>query len=293
MGKLKNQISKLAREVGGSFKTVHDREAIAERFADYLQQGLNIQIRDIEHLKSSHIEKYIEARLAEGIGLRTLQNEMAAIRAVLREAGRDKLAESERISNASLGLSGASRKGTKEAIPDEKFREVLGAAMERDRGVAACIMLERQLGLRAEEAVQADKSLGTWARQIEEGRERVSVVFGTKGDRPRETTVIDRERALTAIRFAKTVAAEGKTSHIIDREGLKEAMNRLSNVARAIGLEGKHSMHSLRYAYAQEAKEFHLQRGHSEAEAQALVSMDLGHGDGRGRYVERVYVRVV
>ncbi len=36
---------------------------------------------------------------------------------------------------------------------------------------------------------------------------------------------------------------------------------------------------------------FYLADGFSRQEARALVSMDLGHGDGRGRYVERVYTR--
>lgn len=31
--------------------------------------------------------------------------------------------------------------------------------------------------------------------------------------------------------------------------------------------------------------------GYSEKEAYALVSMSLGHGDGRGRYVKAVYCR--
>ncbi|HIG5588700.1 TPA: integrase domain-containing protein, partial [Klebsiella pneumoniae] len=45
----------------------------------------------------------------------------------------------------------------------------------------------------------------------------------------------------------------------------------------------------LRYAYSREATEYHMQRGFSKKEAEALVSMDLGHGDGRGHYVARVY----
>ncbi|MGJ4572585.1 integrase domain-containing protein, partial [Klebsiella pneumoniae] len=55
------------------------------------------------------------------------------------------------------------------------------------------------------------------------------------------------------------------------------------------GLTGKISPHSLRYAYSREATEYHMQRGFSKKEAEALVSMDLGHGDGRGHYVARVY----
>jgi hypothetical protein len=81
-----------------AFKTVHDRQNVAGRLADQLKK-LNIQIKAVSHLKSKHIESYISTRKEDGIGLRTLQNEMAGIRGILREAGRDTLADSERISN--------------------------------------------------------------------------------------------------------------------------------------------------------------------------------------------------
>ncbi|WP_228283276.1 integrase domain-containing protein, partial [Klebsiella pneumoniae] len=61
------------------------------------------------------------------------------------------------------------------------------------------------------------------------------------------------------------------------------------NIVKDAGLTGKISPHSLRYAYSREATEYHMQRGFSKKEAEALVSMDLGHGDGRGHYVARVY----
>lgn len=56
-------------------------------------------------------------------------------------------------------------------------------------------------------------------------------------------------------------------------------------------MTGVHSPHSLRYAYSQDAVNYHLDNGMSRKEAEALVSMDLGHGDGRGAYVARVYNR--
>jgi hypothetical protein len=49
---------------GGSYKTVADRSRIAERFSERLSE-LNIQIRDVKHIKTSHIEKYIESRKAD------------------------------------------------------------------------------------------------------------------------------------------------------------------------------------------------------------------------------------
>lgn len=79
MGILKNEMTTLAYRAGGSFKTVNDRITIAKRLSDNLYR-LNIQIHQIKQLKVKHIDNYIEDRLALGIGKRTLQDEMVAIR---------------------------------------------------------------------------------------------------------------------------------------------------------------------------------------------------------------------
>ena len=99
------QLVTLARQGRGSYKTVADRSRIAERFSERLSE-LNIQIRDVKHIKTSHIEKYIESRKADNLSLRTLQNEMSAIRSVLLSAGRNKLADPSHInlSNQALGI---------------------------------------------------------------------------------------------------------------------------------------------------------------------------------------------
>lgn len=78
MSKLTKRMEKLALLAGGSFKTVHDRLRIAGRLSQHLHM-LNIQIQDLQHLKSSHIESYVMARREAGITPRTLQNEMAAL----------------------------------------------------------------------------------------------------------------------------------------------------------------------------------------------------------------------
>jgi len=68
-------------------------------------------------------------------------------------------------------------------------------------------------------------------------------------------------------------------------------MNRWRSQNSRAGLTGRYSPHSLRYAWAQEAIQHYRQQGFSQKEARALVSTDLGHGDGRGRYIEHVYGR--
>jgi site-specific recombinase XerD len=89
---LSKQLITLARKSGGSFKTVSDRARIASRFAESMLK-LNIQIRDVSNIKTNHVELYIKNRQSENISKRTLQNEMAAIRAIFTTAGRTKLAD--------------------------------------------------------------------------------------------------------------------------------------------------------------------------------------------------------
>lgn len=288
---LDKQLVTLARQGQGSFKTVADRSRIAERFSERLAK-LNIQIRDAKHIKTVHIQRYIQSRQAEKISNRTLQNEMAAVRSIMSFAGRNKLAnpQHELLSNKALGISGASRDGTKKAISDDTLREVINYAMKKDEGVALAVQLARYIGLRTEETVQSAKSLKTWQQSLLSGNERVRVVFGTKGGRPRETTVFDREKVLTLLNKAITYC-DNNNRKLINKPTLHTAIERYRNILRDAGMTGENAPHSLRYAYAKDAVNFHVKNGMSQGEAEALVSMDLGHGDGRGRYIKQVYLK--
>lgn len=289
MGILAQEMKNLAQQAGGSHKTVHDRMALVLRFCERLM-GQNVQIRRVEQLKSRHIEEYVRARLAQDITKRSLQNEMAAVRCILKQAGRDKLAQSGRLSNWALGLSGASRNGTKRAITPEHYRHVLETARAKDPGLTAVLELSRLMGLRSQEAVQSAQSLNTWKQALERGGSRLTVVFGTKGGRPRETIILDAGAVRKAVDAALAVA-EQRHGRIIDKPDLKTAMKYWHGQASRIGLTGAYSPHSLRYAWAQDAIHHYLAQGASEKEALAMTAMDLGHGDGRGRYVAQVYGR--
>ncbi|GAA3592268.1 integrase domain-containing protein [Gibbsiella greigii] len=288
---LGKQLVTLARQGRGSFKTVADRSRIADRFSERLAK-LNIQIRDVKHIKTSHIEKYIHSRQAENISLRTLQNEMSAVRSIMTAAGRNKLADPnhEKLSNQALGISGANRDGTKAPITDAKLAAVINHSLKKDEGVALAVQLSRYLGLRTEETVQSAKSLKTWKQALINGNERVRVVFGTKGGRPRETTVYNREKVLSILDAAIKHCGENN-GKLIDKPSLHTAIERYRNIVREAGMVGKDAPHSLRYAYSRDAVSFHIENGMSQDEAEALVSMDLGHGDGRGRYIKQVYLK--
>jgi site-specific recombinase XerD len=285
---IKKELKTLATRAGGSFKTIHDRQNVAGRFADQLKK-LNIQIKAVSHIKSTHIEGYINARKEDAIGLRTLQNEMAGIRGILREAGRETLADSERISNKSLKIHGASRDGTHRAMPDERYEALLNDLEVKDKGVWVCAQLERHLGLRVEEAVQANKSIHTWVKQLA-SNQPLRVIYGTKGGRNRDVRPVNTKDAEKAV-YDALKRMEETRGKIIDKDNLKSAMNRHNSVMQGVGCKGVHSPHSLRYAFACDRVDSYQASGFSEADALAMASQDLGHGDGRGTYVKRVYLR--
>lgn len=220
MGMLKQEMARLARQAGGSHKTVHDRIRLAQRFCERLVVAQNVQIRRLGQLKARHIEGYIRERLAQGITKRSLQNEMAAVRCILRQAGRAKLADGDRINNRALGLAGASRNGTRRAITPEYYRHVLETARIKDAGLAAGLELARLMGLRSQEAVQSVHSLKTWKQALERGESRLTVVFGTKGGRPRETIILDTAAVKKALDNALSVA-EQRHGRLIDKPDLK------------------------------------------------------------------------
>ncbi|WP_047683301.1 MULTISPECIES: integrase domain-containing protein [Xenorhabdus] len=249
MSRLMKELKFFARQGGGSHKTCNhktcnDRIRIAGRLGALLL-SLNIQVKSLKHLKTKHVEQYVDTRLSQGIAKRTVQNEMAALRNIFRMAGREKLETSPRLSNQALGL-------------------------------------------RSQEAVQCRASLKSWRKQLEQPEPKLQVVFGTKGGRPRQTRVLDVAAVQASVEQA-IIIGEQRNGRLIDKPDLKQAMNYWRTHTTKIGLTGCHSPHSLRYAWAQDALRFYQQQGFSHQEARALVSMDLGHGDGRGRYVERVY----
>ncbi|EKE4263256.1 integrase domain-containing protein [Escherichia coli] len=262
MGILEQEMKRLAQQAGGSHKTVHDRIKLAQRFCERLVLAQNVQIRRVEQLKARHIEGYV----------------------------RERLAQSERLNNRSLGLSGASRNGMKLAITPEHYRDVLEMAHVKDPGMAAALELSRLMGLRSQEAVQSVQSLKTWKQALERGESRLTVVFGTKGGRPRETIILDAGVVKKALDNALAVA-EDRHGRLIDKPDLRSTMKYWHSQASGLGLTGAYSPHSLRYAWAQDAIRHYLVQGFCEKEALAMAAMDLGHGDGRGRYVAQVYGR--
>lgn len=264
---------------------------IAKYFLNYLRDN-GIKLRHADSIKTRHFSGYLLSRKEKGISARTVCNERAALRGVFGSLGKQSLADPDNplLSNKTLGLESSSRDGTKSPLTAKEFRQAFAEVEKKDKGVAATMLLAYTLGLRTKEAVESCKSISTWKKALEDGQNSVRVVFGSKGGRPRDTVILDRDALKFAISYAEK-AIEENNGKLIDKPDIKKAIDKYRYHVRRVGLTGKKAPHSMRYHFSQEAKSYYEEKGFTEKEIYAQVSMDLGHGDGRGRYVKQVYFK--
>lgn len=276
------------RERGG--KATHARRAGAiNRFCDFV--AARRQVGGAARCAGWQVKEYLDDMRARGLAPRTIQSERSALLVSFVGAGRRDIANSSEIAPEALGIAHASREGTHTAISSAEYDE--RAARIRDPGVRAALDLSREFGLRREEAVQAGDSLRDWKRALDQGKP-VHVVYGTKGGRPRYTPPLDVERARSVIERAIAVAEHhGGHMHLVHGKGgdLKSSLMKFSSDARRAGFVGKLSPHAVRYSYTHTRVAQCEAAGDSHSNALAAVAQDLGHGDGRGRWVEHVYLR--
>jgi len=287
--KTDKKVRDATRDAGGATLTKVNRSAGLKKFFHVMQKVLNLQVLSFEKLKASQIKTYVDYLKKEGLTDRSIQNQLAHIRQALRSVNRDHFASSEPMSNKAMGVSGASRGGTHQALSDLQYRAVLAATKADKPGAAACMELQREIGLRAREAIQSGESLKSWEKALL-ANIPCQVLHGTKGGRGRWTGPVDLSRALAAVRNAIAVA-DAQGGYLIVSKNLKSAARAYGRSCEKVGMKGEHASHALRCMFAQERYAMHLQRLGSRSEALAATSLDLGHGDGRGTYVAQVYLK--
>lgn len=241
---------------------------------------------DPASLTVKQLKGFVAARIEEGIGARSIQNEMSHVRRALEGVGRAEFAQ-DVCSNKELGVPSGSRIGSGKVVDPE----VLQRALERaPADTKALIELSRSLGLREREAIQSANSLREWERALSRGQS-IIVRDGTKGGRVRSVVVAPGglEKALGAVRAARAVL--GQQDRLVVSKSLKAAVEQHSDRLAKLGLKGENSCHSLRRAFAMDQYKHYLAAGYSQKVALSWTSNDLGHGDGRGRWVFNNYIR--
>ena len=285
-------LGRIGAQLGGAHLTREARDLTFRTFADTMRAA-GFGIHGADQIGGRHLKAFVAARLHEGIGTRTLANQMSHLRAAPEHVGKSGLARNPEYSNRALGIAQGSRIGTKEPLSDSALKGFRDATVNRP-GIGVTLALQRVLGLRETEAIRGGRAdtLARWERELTQ-KGSVYVVEGTKGGRPRDTHVANIERALSVIREARSlIQAQGGGYLVRKADGsaaanLKQARNIYRNLCHREGVQS----HAARYAFARERLQAYRQQGFSEREVRAATSQDLGHGDGRGRYIASVYAR--
>ena len=237
---------------------------------------------------------------AKVISPRSVQNEASHMRRAIEGAGQviGDLKDKKNVwSSTRMSITSASRVGGKAAADPAKWEE---AKKQMPSDIRAVVGLIQALGLRAREGIMSTDSLKEWSQGLSApelqhpGRSGCYLELhdGAKGDRSRHI-FIPTERlqvVQAAVENARAVVATSKTGFLVDVEGLKEAMKFYSNTIGRLGLKGDDSGHGLRRAWAQQQFAYYRNRGFDEKESLRRLSNDLGHGDGRGRWVWNNYL---
>ena len=291
---LQADLQRIGYLLGRSHGTQESRSQTFRTFARVMRET-GFGIHCAAQIGGKHLQAYIRYRSENGIVSRTLAKEMGHLRAVLRHIGKQGLADNPAYSNRSLGIAQGSRKGTKEPLSDAQIRAFQQRAERLGRpDMGAILELQRALGLREVEAIRAGRS-DTLLRLRRELTERgcARMIEGTKGGRMRDVHPADVGRALAAVQRAlEILEASGRRYLLacakgVQTTGLEQAVRVYSKFCSRAGLQS----HAARYAFAEERMQAYRNQGYSQREARILTSLDLGHGDGRGRYVASVYVR--
>jgi hypothetical protein len=271
-----------------------------------------------EKITSKQIRQFLEHR-KETLDPRTLQNEASHIRRALEGAGRT-LGNINNPkcdwSNSRLGVPSATRISHKSPM-DMAIFEAARAAIKQEFGLV--LDLQKDLGLRMQEAIKATNA-EEWLKQIDSAAGKGRAVYldlsanaGSKGGRARQIYVPESRLATVraTVQAAVDAKASNKNGHIIsryqdkkieyiDKNGVTktkisihaytQAQKGYRNACAYLGLVGDNSNHGLRRHYAHEQYAYYRGTGLDEKEALARLSNDLGHGDGRGRWVANNYL---
>ena len=242
---------------------------------------------DPSNITEKQIRGFIQSRMDAGVSARTVQNEMSHLRRSLEGVGRNEFAQVT-LKNSEIGVPSASRIGSGRIVDAEVLKE----ARENARtDTKALLDLQRSMGLRIREVVSSGASLKKWEHSLNAGNHVLTVTDGTKGGRLRDVYI--RPDNVDAVKNAisaclEVVKVQGK---LVDSPNLKAAMETHTDRLAKLGIKGEDSSHSLRRAFAMDQFKYYLGNGCAEKQALSLVSRDLGHGDGRGRWVYNNYLK--
>jgi site-specific recombinase XerD len=283
----------------GSAKTQHNHIQEAKRFTETLRL-LGYGVKQWKNLSNKHVGAVVKEWKNAGLATGTIKEYLSGVRAVARLFNNHRIAEK----NSAFGIENrvyvSNRdKSVSEAVYERIVTALKASANINDNRVAAQLQLQRELGLRKEEAFKFQPASAV----MRDGT--VFIQHGTKGGRERIIHHLSA-KAKEAIAYAKSVVSGKNTipNDMTERQWECHFYKTL----RFHGLSQDScgaSSHGLRHAYAQARYEqmtgfeprckfesSELFRANAERtagadwaradqDARQIIKAELGHGPNR------------
>ena len=247
-----------------------------------------------ENITPKQLRIFLEFRAAT-ICKRSVQNEASHLRRAIagsaRHIGNIK-DPNNNWSNQRLGVKSATRIGGKAAMSLDFY---LQNKNKLEKNITCLMELQEHIGLRRQEAIMSGPSLNQWVKEIQKSIERGVGAFlivrdGCKGGRMRSCWIFPINLNATLKCISSALDIYRKNKNILQSVNLRSAKSLYGSKLRKAGFKGPNSSHSLRRLFAQRQIVSYRESGLSESEALIRLSSDLGHGDGRGRWVLNNYL---
>lgn len=214
-----------------SFSSRYDYEKDLKLMMGQLHQ-LGIQISNIRHLKTKHIEKLVSHWQSGALSAATIKNRMSRLRYVSKKLNKQSFTIP---SNAELGLL-----NRRYLSAQNKAITNLNTTVINDAYVAFSLQLQKAFGLRREESIKFKPTLADCGDHI--------VLQGswTKGGIERKIPITTQEQR-KLLNTMKEIVPAG-ASLIPKEKSYRQQLNQYTSEARQCGMR---KLHGLRHAYAQ------------------------------------------
>lgn len=170
----------------------------AKRFTETLRQ-LGYGVRQWKNISNKHVGAVVNSWKAKGLATSTMKEYLSGVRVVAAFFKNDCIAKENSAFGIGKRVYVSNRdKSVPQAVYERVVADVKKSSDINDNRVAAQLQLQRELGLRKEEAFKFNPS----ACLLNDGR--VLVHKGTKGGRERMILEVS-ERAKQAIDYAKHI----------------------------------------------------------------------------------------
>lgn len=254
---------------------------------------VKFKMQNIRNLHDKHVAAFVKERQENGIGARTIKNDLAALRYMHDQVQKPRhtISDNKQLQkqyNIVLEKTPVVN-GDRSWTPSE-YGEMQKIATELgNRNVADCMTLARSMGLRVTEAAavsraQAEHAIRTGIYQVKgeakNGKHR-EVPLSKEGRQ-----IFERRLALTARGERLFIRPGEKTHQVVNRmekfienhrhkvlteEGESQRVDLRDGSARSL------TFHGLRYGYVQDRMEQEIAKGFKYDQAALIISKEVGH----------------